>query len=655
MNPDLAKERQNASFDPIHLSYVLEGSPEATKKRMYISNLVEQDNICGDEDIAFMNHEERYEFCLKKELLISRRLKELNLSQDDANLYELLSFGPIFRGSSLHKIAFVSAIKSLASEEQKARWLPMIEKGLMYGSYAQTEISHGSHVRGLETTAEYDAKSKEFVLNTPHLTSIKCWPGNLGKSSNHTLLLAQMYLNGDNYGMHPFLVQLRDIDTHQPLPGVTVMDLGPKSALDGNDNGILKLHNVRIPRENLMMKFAKVLEDGSYERPEMDKLQYASMINIRAGLPSMAANSLGMGCTIAIRYSCVRRQSEIKPGDSEVQVLDFVTQQAKLFPLLATAYAYWFIGDYVRNRHEEVVAFINKGNFDALNEHHALLAGLKGYCTSRAASGIELCRLACGGHGFSLASGLPQLFTTIAGAVTAEGEHTVMLLQTAKNLQKNYNWILEGKDANPLTQYLKKWQSLTTKFSGKYDVRELLEALEHRAWRMVKMSSDRVRKLSSGPNKLDKHDAWNAGTVLFIKASVAHCEVIIARAFIQKVASLAATSPVRAAIDTLCRLYTVGLVVDNAGDFLEDGYMTSEHIDELQRQRIDLYTTVRRDAVAYVDAFQFPDKSLNSVLGRYDGNVYENLYKWAQKSPLNRKEVHEAHTKYIKSLQSAKL
>lgn len=58
----------------------------------------------------------------------------------------------------------------------------------------------------------------------------------------------------------------------------------------------------------------QVLEDGSYERPEMDKLQYASMINIRAGLPSMAANSLGMGCTIAIRYSCVRRQSEIKPG-----------------------------------------------------------------------------------------------------------------------------------------------------------------------------------------------------------------------------------------------------------------------------------------------------------------------------------------------------
>ena len=41
--------------------------------------------------------------------------------------------------------------------------------------------------------------------------------------------------------------------------GVTVMDMGPKFALDANDNGILKLDNVRIPRENLLMKFAKVI------------------------------------------------------------------------------------------------------------------------------------------------------------------------------------------------------------------------------------------------------------------------------------------------------------------------------------------------------------------------------------------------------------
>lgn len=40
-----------------------------------------------------------------------------------------------------------------------------------------------------------------------------------------------------------------------------------------------------------------------------------------------------------------------------------------------------------------------------------------------------------------------------------------------------------------------------------------------------------------------------------------------------------------------------------------------------------------------MDAFDFKDMTLGSVLGRYDGNVYENLFEWAKKSPLNKTEV----------------
>ena len=67
--------------------------------------------------------------------------------------------------------------------------------------------------------------------------------------------------------------------------------------------------------------------------------------------------------------------------------------------------------------------------------------------------------------------------------------------------------------------------------------------------------------------------------------------------------------------------------------------MTTKLIEDFQDQRIELFTKIRQDAVAYVDAYIFSDKLLGSVLGRYDGQVYENLYNWAQKSPLNRKEV----------------
>jgi len=34
---------------------------------------------------------------------------------------------------------------------------------------------------------------------------------------------------------------------------------------------------------------------------------------------------------------------------------------------------------------------------------------------------------------------------------------------------------------------------------------------------------------------------------------------------------------------------------------------------------------IRPDAVALVDAFDFPDNILNSSIGRFDGNIYESL------------------------------
>lgn len=39
-------------------------------------------------------------------------------------------------------------------------------------------MGHGTFIRGLETTATYDPKTEEFILNTPTLTAHKWWPGN---------------------------------------------------------------------------------------------------------------------------------------------------------------------------------------------------------------------------------------------------------------------------------------------------------------------------------------------------------------------------------------------------------------------------------------------------------------------------------------------
>ena len=74
--------------------------------------------------------------------------------------------------------------------------------------------------------------------------------------------------------------------------------------------------------------------------------------------------------------------------------------------------------------------------------------------------------------------------------------------------------------------------------------------------------------------------------------------------------------------------------------------MSSEQLSLAKKQLYSLFKVVRKEAVPLVDAFDIPDKILNSVLGRYDGDVYTHLYQWAQKAPRNKKKVLSYHPSF---------
>lgn len=57
---------------------------------------------------------------------------------------------------------------------------------------------------------------------------------------------------------------------------------------------------------------------------------------------------------------------------------------------------------------------------------------LKAVSTNDANHLIEVCRMACGGHGYMTCSNFPNIYGTLTAAVTYEGENTVLLLQTAR-------------------------------------------------------------------------------------------------------------------------------------------------------------------------------------------------------------------------------
>lgn len=72
---------------------------------------------------------------------------------------------------------FIPTIMGQGTPEQQKKWLEKSLRCEIIGTYAQTELGHGTFVRGLETTATYDENTKEFILNSPTLTALKWWPG----------------------------------------------------------------------------------------------------------------------------------------------------------------------------------------------------------------------------------------------------------------------------------------------------------------------------------------------------------------------------------------------------------------------------------------------------------------------------------------------
>lgn len=72
---------------------------------------------------------------------------------------------------------------------------------------------------------------------------------------------------------------------------------------------------------------------------------------------------------------------------------------------------------------------------------------------------------------------------------------------------------------------------------------------------------------------------------------------------------------------------------------IQAGILSVPQLSQISQRLKGLLSEIRPNAVALVDAFDYRDEMLNSVLGRYDGNVYEHMFEWAKRSPLNHTEV----------------
>lgn len=669
---ELSEERSQSRLSPAAiraLTHILSEGEDVTHIKEHAMQLIERDPILGQVDNYDKNLEQLRVISMQKvkqgnsffesmEMEMDRFFQDHPMENNSASFIEerkeiaqrhvwnllALSDPGSFTRLGVHTGLFLGAIKGQGHDELRKKIVPLAESLQIYGVFAMTELGHGSYLRGLETTATFDPIRDEFIIHSPTDTSTKWWIGGAGSSATHALVFAQLNVGDKNYGPHSFLVQLRDLRNHEAVMGVSFGDIGKKMGRDTIDNGWIQFTNVRIPRSNMLMKWAQLSRDGIYTPPPLPQLAYGAVIPARLDIVGQSSVDLQRALTIAIRYGCVRRQFHTTDAVTEQKIMDYQSHQYRLFPYLSAAFAMQISASKLNKVHSRALNSQEKGQVTSvLPDLHNLSAGLKAYTTWITLAGLESCRQACGGHGYSSYNGLSSQVCDFSVQCTWDGDNTVLAQQTSRYLLKSILAVSTGK-VNPnisrtSVSYLTDLMSLLT---GKCEAKSAqdfsdaniqLHAVRYKSAKLLSNTGLRAQKIIGNDRKKNMPIAWNECQVDLLACSKAHCYLYMAESFIEAVAENSADASVHRVLKNICDLFVCDLCLrQDAAILMAEGYMTSKQFKLLEQRVRELMKEIRQDAITIVDSFNISDFIINSPLGCYDGQVYKKYFDRVKKA-----------------------
>ena len=580
--------------------------------------------------------------------------KELGGGGDPAGgiaVFETLALG---EGSVLIKYGvqfglFGGSILNLGTERHHRAYLPAVGSLALPGCYAMTESGHGSNVRDLETVARYDAEAGEFVIDTPNELARKDWIGNAALHGRLATVFARLVVEGEDHGVHALLVPIRS-ESGDTLPGIEIEDRGGKVGLEGVDNGRIRFTEVRVPRENLLDRFASVDPKGRYTSPipSADRRFFTMLGTLVAGRISIAAASISaakVGLTVAVRWSSRRRQFGPSGGE-EVPLLHYLGHQRRLLVPLAATYGLHFAvrGLAARYGERQVAEMKSHSAPSALPENdedgrsaatpgdqdgrriEVEAAGLKAYATKHCVETLQASREACGGQGYLAANRLGRLRSDTDVFTTFEGANAVLLQLVAKGLLSQYReemgdlrlWGLVKHLAGRAETRITEMNPVTARRTDSDHLRDpdfQLAAFEYREERLLASAGRRLRALIG--DGVDSFDAMNRCQDHLLQLADAHVERLVLQAFQDGVAR--APSPAASErIASLAALWSLARLEADRGWFLECGYFEPPKARAIRAEVNALCGEMVEHAELLVDAFGIPDAVLNAPAGRSD-------------------------------------
>ena len=524
---------------------------------------------------------------------------------------------------------FGGAIENLGTDRHHQAYVPRIISLDLLGCFAMTETGHGSDVQALETTATYDASTQEFVVDSPTRTARKDYIGGAAETATVAAVFAQLITpDGQGHGVHCFVVPIRDDDGND-LPGVTTSDCRYKGGLPGVDNGRIQFDHVRVPRENLLNKYADVAEDGTYSSPiENPNRRFFTMLGTlirgRVTVGGSAGAAARVALDIATRYALQRRQFKAPDDESEVLLMDYLVHQRRLFPLIARSYALQFAqNELVAKTHDLQTA--DDPDREEQRELESRAAGLKAANTWHATRAIQEAREACGGAGYLAENRLIALKADTDVFTTFEGDNHVLTQLVAKELLTAY--ADDIKSMSPV-----EWVRFAANFAGErvlkrtaaetimqtiIDARQDNEeegSLFNRGTQ-VKMFEDReeymiatvARRLRGKSKEMSAFDAFNAVQDHVLHAASAHIDRVILEAFVAGIDSCE-DDEARKVLEMVCDIYALSVMEDDRAWFMEHQFLSTERAKAVTRGINERCRTLRPYAELLIDGFGIPEQ-----------------------------------------------
>jgi acyl-CoA oxidase len=515
---------------------------------------------------------------------------------------------------------FAGSIQRLGTEYHHQKYLPDAGSATLMGCFAMTEIGHGSNVQALETRAVYQGENDSFDLHSPSYSAGKNYIGNAAEDGRMAVVFAQLEVNGQNHGVHAFLVPIR-AENGDSLPGVTIEDNGLKMGLNGVDNGRIWFDHIKVPRVELLNRFADVTSEGQYRSDiQSQAARFFAMIGTlvsgRISIAATANSAAKSALTIAVRYAARRRQFGSPKATQETLLLDYPAHQRKLCPLIARAFALDFALKYLIELHETV----SSSNSRSLE---TLAAGLKAVTTWNATQTIQTCREACGGEGYLAKNRISALKADTDIYTTFEGDNTVLMQLVAKNLLSEFNDKL--KEMRPaqlvgffidhrLAAIAKRNPRFTFNVSPSHlrDIDFQIVMFRFRESSRLFSAAQEFHRLMS-KKRLDQYAAFAHMQRELLDLAHAHIERMILEQFARMIATVQ-SSPLKLVLKRTCDLFALSQIEFNKGWYLEHGALTGYKSRAVTQQVDSLCVEVREEAVQLVDAFGIPDSCLSAPI-----------------------------------------